>query len=196
MSEEQIYAGQWIPEEWAVEGAPRQFFVQSILHRFCRPLFDELKLPEGTIYASEFSLGADPAQLSIVDQLIASLLGYNWSIVGYISSTNYYTHDHLDNISRFEYVKARDFLENWTRAEGYRVLRLGPRSLNYRVNLIESATWVDGIFVGQEVNSPQDFYQINRTFSKVGVNETMHSYGDEIWAWTCVRLQRTTWQHH
>ena len=182
MTEDEIYKSQWIPDEWAVVGASRPMFIQCVLKRFCGPLIDELKLPEGIIYASEFSLGVDPAQLSIIDQLFASLLGYNWSIVGFISSTNYYEHDNLDGISRFEYVKARDFLENWTRTEGYRVLRPGPRSISFQVNLIESAIWKDGIIVGQEANSPHNFYQINRAFVKVETNETMHKFGDEIWA--------------
>ena len=181
MSNDAIYEARWIPEEWAVEGAPRHMFVQSVLQRFCHPLFDGLKLPEGTIYASEFALGADPTQLSILDQLVSSLLGYNWSVVGFLSCTDHFEQNKLDNISRFEFIKARDFLENWIRTEGYRCLRPGERSVTYKVNLFESATWKSGVIFGNESNSPRDFYQINRGFVKVDVNETMHVYGDEIW---------------
>ena len=181
MSEDAVYEGRWIPEKWAIEGESRQMFIQSVLERFCKPMISELKLPAGTIIATEFTIGTDPAQMSIVDQLIASLLGYNWSMVGFLTCTEYSEQDKLDSISRFEFVKARDFLENWLRTEGYRCLSIGERSTQFQVNLFESAQWKQGIIVGQETSSPRDFYQVNRTFIKLGVNETMHKFGGEIW---------------
>ena len=181
MSADEIQAGFWIPERWAVVGESRTLFVQSVLERFCGPLIDELKLPAGTIIAIEFTIGTDPALMSILDQLIASLLGYNWSIVGYLSCTDFSEQDNLDAISRFEFTKARDFLENWLRTEGYKCLSIGDRSSQFKVNLFESIQWKNGIIVGQEAESPRDFYQINRSFVKVNVNETIHKFGAEIW---------------
>ena len=176
-----MYAKRWIPERWAIVGESRARFVQSVLERFCGPMIDKLKLSAGTEFTTEFTLGVDPAQMSIIDQLIASLLGYNWSVVGFLSCTNHSEQDNLDSISRFEFTKARDFLENWVRSEGYRCLSIGERSAMFQVNLYESARWRNGIIVGQEANSPRDFYQVNRSFVKVGVNEAMHTFGDEIW---------------
>ena len=181
MSDEAVHAGRWIPEKWAIVGESRQLFIQSILERFCRPMIAELKLPADTIFTTEFTIGTDPAQMSIVDQLIASLLGYNWSIVGFLTCTEYSEQDNLDGISRFEFTKARDFLENWLRTEGYRCLSIGPRSAQFQVNLFESALWKQGIIVGQEASGPRDFYQVTRTFVKLGVNDTMQKFGTEIW---------------
>ena len=178
----QIEAGRWIPDAVALEGADRSRFVECVLRRFCGPLFENLKLVSGdTGFTTDFQLATDPSLMSVVDQLIATLLGYNWSQVGLISCTDRPERDELDAVSRFEYVKARDFLENWLRVEGYRCLSMGPRSRSYRVNLIESVEWSDGVLKGREANSPQDFYQINRSFTKIGVNELMHSYGDDVW---------------
>lgn len=181
MSPDEVQSGFWIPERWAIVGESRSLFVQSVIERFCKPLLDELKLPPGTIFTTEFTIGTEPAQMSIVDQLIASLLGYNWSIVGYLTCTNFSEQDNLDTISRFEFTKARDFLENWLRTEGYRCLSIGERSSQFNVNLYESIQWRNGIIVGNEAASPRDFYQINRSFVKVNVNETIHKFGDEIW---------------
>ena len=181
MSENDVYEKRWIPERWAIVGESRVMFVQSVLERFCGPMISKLKLAVGTVYATEFSLGTDPAQMSIIDQLVASLLGFNWCVVGFLSCTNYSSQDNLDSISRFEFTKARDFLENWIRSEGYRCLSIGERSARFQVNLCESATWQNGVIVGMEANSPRDFYQVNQAFVKVGVNEAMHTYGDEMW---------------
>ena len=181
MSEDDLYEQRWIPERWAIVGESRAKFVQSVLLRFCGPMIDKLKLTAGTEFTTEFTLGTDPAQMSIIDQLVASLLGYNWSVVGFLSCTNYSEQDNLDSISRFEFTKARDFLENWLRSEGYKCLSIGERSSRFQVNLYESAHWQNGIIIGQEANSPRDFYQVNRSFVKVCVNEAMHKFGEEIW---------------
>ena len=181
MSEEKVYEEAWIPDEWAVDGAPRERFVQCVFKRFCGPMIEKLKLSPETVYTTEFNLATDPAQLSIVDQLVASLLGYNWSIVGFLACTDNPENNRLDGISRFEYVKARDFLENWLRTEGYRCLKPGPKSLSFQVNLYESVTWKSGLLIGVEAISPRDFYQINHVFVKCSVNEVMHRFGAEIW---------------
>lgn len=181
LDQEAVYAGFWIPDEAAEEGAPRDLFVQCVLERFCGPMIQKLKLPPGTVYTTEFALAADPAQISIVDQLIASLLGYNWSVVGFLACTDNPEQNRLDTISRFEYVKARDFLENWLRTEGYRSLKPGVKSISFHINLYESIQWQSGVIVGIEATSPRDFYQINHSFVKCSVNEVMHRYGSDIW---------------
>ena len=181
MPENEVYEKRWIPERWAIVGESRVRFVQCVLERFCGPLISKLKLAVGTEFTTDFALGTDPAQMSIVDQLVASLIGYNWSVVGFLSCTDIPEQDNLDSISRFEFTKAKNFLENWLRTEGYRCLSIGPRSAQFRVNLYESARWENGIIVGQEASNPRDFYQVNRTFVKVGVNEAMHRYGEEMW---------------
>ena len=181
MSLDAVYENAWIPDECAIEGAPRELFVQSVLQRFCGPMIEKLKLSPGTVYATDFALAADPAQLSIVDQLIASLLGYNWSMVGFLACTDNPEQNRLDAISRFEYVKARDFLENWLRTEGFRCLKPGPKSVSFHVNLYESVRWESGVIIGVEATSPRDFYQINHSFVKCSVNEVMHRFGSDIW---------------
>lgn len=181
MSADEVYEQRWIPERWAIVGESRSKFVQSVLERFCGPMIDKLKLPAGTEFTTEFTLGTDPAQMSVLDQLVASLLGYNWAVVGFLSCTSHSEQDTLDSISRFEFTKAQNFLENWVRTEGFRCLSIGERSARFQVNLIESASWQNGVIVGKEAQSPRDFYQVNRAFVKVGVNEAMHTFGDEIW---------------
>ena len=181
MTSDEVHERRWIPERWAIVGESRVRFVQCVLERFCGPMISKLKLTAETEYATEFALGTDPAQMSIVDQLVASLLGYNWSVVGFLSCTDIPEQDNLDSISRFEFTKARNFLENWLRTEGYRCLSIGERSARFQVNLYESARWTNGIIVGQEADNPRDFYQVNRSFVKVGVNEAMHKFGDEMW---------------
>ena len=179
----QIEADRWIPDDVAIEGRDRSQFVESVLRRFCGPLINNIQTIEGDVgLTTDFRLATDPSQISVVDQLIATLLGYNWSQLGMISCTDRPERDELDAISRFEYTKAKDFLENWLRTEGYRCLSMGPRSKSYRVNLIETVEWKDGILIGREANSPQDFYQINRAFTKISVNELMHTFADEIWS--------------
>ena len=175
-----VHEGQWIPDDWAMEGSDRTQFIRNVLLRFCRPMFESLNLQD-VDFATDFQLSNDPAQLSVVDQLAASLLGYNWNIVGYLSCTDVPQLDRLDSISRFEYTKARDFLENWLRTEGYKSLSFGPRSKSFQVNLIESVHWRCGILVIQEAASPRDFYQINRSFKKLNVQDAMKEFGEEIW---------------
>ena len=181
LDQDAVYEGAWIPDDAAADGAPRELFVQCVLRRFCGPMIEKLKLPPGTIYATEFILASDPAQISIVDQLLASLLGYNWSMVGFLACTDNPEQNRLDTISRFEYVKARDFLENWLRTEGYRCLRPGPKSIEFHANLYESVQWKSGVIIGIEATGPRDFYQINQTFVKCSVNEVMHRFGSDIW---------------
>ena len=157
-------------------------FVECVLRRFCSPLLEKLELvPGDTGFTTDFQLATDPTQISVVDQLISTLLGYNWSQLGFISCVDRPELDNLDAVSRFEYTKARDFLENWLRTEGYRCLSMGPRSKSYQVNLVETVEWVDGVLRAVEANSPHDFYQISRSFSKIGVNEMMHSFAEEVW---------------
>ena len=180
MSDKSAHEGQWIPDDWAKEGSDRAHFVKGVLIRFCKPLFESINLLEED-FATEFLLSSDPAQLSVVDQLAASLLGYNWNIVGYLACTDIPQLDRLDSISRFEYTKARDFLENWLRTEGYRSLSFGPRSTSFQVNLNESIHWRCGVLTVKEASGPRDFYQINRAFVKLGVQDAMKDFGDEIW---------------
>ena len=59
MSLDAVYENAWIPDECAIEGAPRELFVQSVLQRFCGPMIEKLKLPPGTVYATDFALAAD-----------------------------------------------------------------------------------------------------------------------------------------
>ena len=172
----------WIPDEWASQNSSRDKFVLEVLRRFCPSLMDKISLisPDDVI-TTDFSLGTDPAQISIVDQLIATLLGFNWSIVGFLSCIDVPTEDRLDSASRFEYNKARDFIENWVRTEGFRCLSMGPRSRRFKVNLYEAVGWQSGVLMGRESSGPADFYQICQSFDKRPVSEVMSEFETQIW---------------
>ena len=183
LSLDAIREGQWIPDDWAVQGSSRSRFVYGILMRFCRPMMEKVSLINcGDRITTDFTIGCEPNQISIVDQLIATILGYNWSIIGFLACIDNPREDRLDSISRYEYTKARDFLESWTRTEGYRCLSMGPQSSQFRVNLYESAGWRDGVLMGRESSNANDFYQINRAFTKRPVAEVMKDFEDQIWS--------------
>ena len=182
LSPNALSEGHWIPDDWESFDSPREQFVLGVLRRFCPSLIEKINLIScDDVITTDFALGTDPAQISIVDQLIATLVGFNWSIVGYLSCTDNPAEDRLDSPSRYEYTKARQFLETWTRAEGYRCLSIGPQSKRFRVNLFESAGWREGIFMGHESSGPNDFYQIGRSFDKRPVSDVMADFEMQIW---------------
>ena len=101
-----ISEGTWIPDEWAVDGSPRDLFVLGVLQRFCKPMMDKVQLIKpNDVITTDFAMGTDPAQLSIVDQLAATLLGYN-SAFNLLSFDRHVMHVHnevfkLNSFSRF-----------------------------------------------------------------------------------------------
>ena len=184
MSENALREGQWLRDDWAQVGSSRPHFISGVLERFCGPLMDLMRsygCPEDELLNTEFIMGQDPTQLSIIDELIGTILGYNWANVGYLCCTKYANPDLLDSVSRREFVKARDFLENWIRAEGYQCLRLGSKSKLYAINLNAGFTWKHGILSPIERETPRSFYQIASTYRKKSVAETISKFEKQVW---------------
>ena len=187
MSADAMREGGWIPDEWALITSPRLGFVAGIMQKFCGPLMNRIieLAPTGRPIKSlttEFRPGLDPTQMSVLDELVGTILGYNWCNVGFLCCTQFGQGNRLNAISRLEFAKSRDFLENWLRTEGYKSLRMGARSRKYGVNLATGARWVDGILVVIESRDCQDFYQIPAEVKKHNVTETINSFGTQIWA--------------
>ena len=186
MSADALREGGWIPDEWALITSPRMGFVSGVMQKFCGPLMDHminLANPGRPLSSmtTEFRPGMDPTQMSVLDELVGTILGYNWCNVGYLCCTPSGRGDKLNSISRIEFVKSRDFLDNWLRTEGYKSLRMGARSRKYGTNLAVGARWVDGILVVVESRDHQDFYQIPAETVKSDVSETINSFGTQIW---------------
>ena len=125
----------WLDEPWAKKGESRTVFFQRVITRFC-PDFIEPLLERATqdFITVGYDFWSDPGITNSIYRAFATLLAFDWTIVGLIASQDGSFVQRLNRQSRHEFFRAKKFLEHFSQLCEYRNLRLKANSERLNVS--------------------------------------------------------------
>ena len=103
----------WLDEPWAKKGESRTVFFQRVITRFCPDFIEPLLRRAVQEYITiGYDFWSDPGVTNSIYRTFATLLAFDWSVVGLIASQDSSFIQRLNRQSRHEFFRAKKFLLN------------------------------------------------------------------------------------